>query len=69
LDKALTNLGSGFFSIDLTIAESNQLVDDSYSYSIEQSGQVLKYGFVRYIDGTLQEDGGELDSELDFILA
>lgn len=65
----MTSLGSGFFSIPLTISESNELIDDTYSYSLTQSGSTLKTGFVRRVDSEFLEDGGELDSELDFILA
>ena len=69
IEKALTELGSGFFSIHLTASESNKLIDDTYSYTLTQGDNTLKTGYVRRIEGTLEDNGGELDSELDFILA
>jgi len=66
--KALTELGSGFFSIDVTSIDTAQLVDDTYSYYLYQDSVLLKTGFVRRIEVS-EEFSGELDAELDFYLA
>lgn len=68
--KALTDIGSGFFSLDLTAAEADQLIDDTYSYYLTQNGVTLKHGFIRRVVGHgFIDDDGQLDAFLDFLLA
>lgn len=67
LEKPVTDLGSGFFSIEVAADESNQLVDDSYDYRIEQNGEVLKLGFVRIIDEEISNF--TFDYLLDFLMS
>lgn len=47
LNKSLSKISAGFYYFTVTAEEGAQLEDDSYSYTIEQSDVVLKYGKVR----------------------
>ena len=67
LEKPVTDLGSGFFSIEVEANESINLVDDTYSYRIEQNGEVLKLGFVRIIDEEISNF--TFDYLLDFLMS
>jgi len=46
LEKALTDIGSGFFSFEITAIESELFIDDTYSYWLTQGENLLKHGFV-----------------------
>jgi hypothetical protein len=65
--KPVTELGSGFFSIQLEANESNQLIDDSYDYRIDQNGQLLKLGFVRIVSEEISNF--TFDYLLDFLMS
>lgn len=67
-NKALTDLGSGFFNLSLTAEDSVQLIDDTYEYDLQQDGISLKVGVIRRIELEFEEDG-QLDAVLDFLLA
>ena len=67
LEKPVTDLGSGFFSIGIAANESINLIDDTYSYKIEQNGEVLKLGFVRIIDEEISNF--TYDYLLDFLMS
>lgn len=47
LTKSLTKISTGFYSFDITANEGSQLVDNTYTYTIEQDERILKYGKVR----------------------
>lgn len=66
LEKPVTDLGSGFFSIEVLANESINLVDNTYSYRIEQNGEILKLGFVRIIDEEISNF--TFDYLLDFLM-
>lgn len=66
-EKPVTELGSGFFSIELEADESNQLIDDSYDYRIEQNGELLKLGFVRVVSEEISNF--TFDYLLDFLMS
>jgi hypothetical protein len=67
LEKPVTDLGSGFFLITLTADESNELIDDTYSYRIEQNSTTLKLGFVRVVSEEISNF--TFDYLLDFLMA
>ena len=67
LEKPVTDLGSGFFSIEVAADESNNLIDDTYSYEIEQNGEVLKLGFVRVVEEEISNF--TFDYLLDFLMS
>lgn len=65
-DKALTDLGSGFYSISLSYADTISLVDDTYSYYLYQDEVLLKHGRIRLIE--LELNNSIFDYTLDFLL-
>ena len=53
ITKAITAIGSGFFTFTLLDADKTGFVDDTYSYQILKGTYTLKEGFVRLVDGLL----------------
>jgi hypothetical protein len=58
----------GFYSFDLTPIEASTLVDDTYSYTVEQDNQILKRGFVHLFVGD-EVISAVFDYTLDFTLS
>lgn len=73
LNKSLTSQGSGFYSFQITIDESNLFIDDTYSYyfyqGIEEDARLIKHGRVRLIDAVDTGIETVFDYTLDFLLS
>ena len=54
-EKPVTDIGSGFFSVQLEAADINQLIDDTYSYKLIQDNKTLKLGYIRLLNGVAEE--------------
>tara|TARA_R100000951_G_scaffold110853_3_gene109210 strand:+ start:3851 stop:4177 length:327 start_codon:yes stop_codon:yes gene_type:complete len=68
LDKSLSRIGLGFYSLEVYLEEAYLLKDDTYSYQILQNGVILKYGFVHLMEGD-KIINTVFDYTLDFLMS
>ena len=65
--SVITTISDGYYSFDLDVADTSQLIDDTYFYSISQEDVDLKKGVVRFLKDT--DLNNAFDYTLDFTLA
>lgn len=65
--SVITTISDGYYSFDLDVADTSELIDDTYFYTISQEDVDLKKGVVRLL---LDADANNtFDYTLDFTLA
>lgn len=64
--SVITTISDGYYSFNLDVADTSQLIDDTYFYSISQEDVDLKKGVVRFLDINLNNT---FDYTLDFTLS
>ena len=65
--SVITTISDGYYSFDLDVADTSQLIDDTYFYTISQTDVDLKKGVVRFLKDT--DTNNAFDYTLDFTLA
>lgn len=65
--SVITTISNGYYSFDLDAEDTSQLIDDTYFYTISQTGVDLKKGMIRLLLDTRAIDS--FDYTLDFTLA
>lgn len=64
--SVITTISDGYYSFDLDVADTSELIDDTYFYTISQEDVDLKTGVVRFLQNT---ENNTFDYTLDFTLA
>ena len=65
--SVITTISDGYYSFDLDVADTSQLIDDTYFYTISQQDVDLKKGVVRFLLD--ESEISSFDYTLDFTLA
>ena len=65
--STITTISEGYYSFDLEAADTSQLIDDTYFYTLSQGTVELKTGVIRFVLD--EETNTQFDYILDFALA
>ncbi len=65
--SVITTISEGYYSFPLTESDTSQLIDDTYFYTLTQSGVTLKKGDVRFLINGSEDN--QFDYTLDFAMA
>lgn len=65
--SVITTISDGYYSFDLDVADTSELIDDTYFYTISQEDVDLKKGVVRFLLDA--DENNTFDYTLDFTLA